>query len=201
MKIAEDTKIFEIVKSYNEYKERVAKELTELCRKMIAEKNMSSAITEIEVRPMYDEETPFRLFFTINLDGLSIPKNMAIKSNEDLNENIEIIIKGVQYDLKLIDEYPDEFKLWSFMHTHESIRERDKFCDLLIWPNTTTTSFGGGDYDVKRIKSVYAPRYLERLNESIASYADILSRMLNYKKDFEKLVKEMEAKDNDKRAD
>lgn len=190
----------EIIQSYNEFKECIAKELTELSRKMIAEKNMSSTITEIEVRPMYDEETPFRLFFTINLDGLSIPKNMAIKANEDLNKNIEIIIKGVQYDLKLIDEYPDEFKLWSFMHTHESIRGRDKFCDLLIWPNTTTTSFGGGDYEVKRIKPVYAPRYLERLNESIASYADTLSRMLNYKKDFEKLVKEMEA-NNDKRTD
>lgn len=160
----------EIIQSYDEFKERIAKELTELSRKMIAEKNMSSV------------------------------KRMGIKGDEDLNENIEIIIKNTQYDLKLIDEYPDEFKLWSFMHTHESIRETDKFCDLLIWPNTTTTSFGGGDYDVKRIKSVYAPRYLERLNESIASYSDILSRMLNYKKDFEKLVKEMEV-NNDKRTD
>ena len=200
MKITEDTKIFEIIKSYNEFKERAAKELTELCRKIIAEKNMSSTITKIEVCPMYDEETPFRMFYTLNLGGLPIPKGMPIKGNENLNENIEIIIKGAQYDLKLIDEYPDEFKLWSFMHTHESIRG-DKFCDLLVWPNTTTTSFGGGDYSVKRIKSVYAPRYLERLNESIASYADILSKMLNYKKDFEKLVKEIEVNDKDKRAD
>lgn len=200
MEIKNSSRMCEIIQSYNEFKERIAKELTELSRKMVAEKNMSSIITEIGVRPMYDEETPFRIFYTLNFDGLPIVKRMAIKGDEDLNENIEIIIKNTQYDLKLIDEYPDEFKLWSFMHTHESIRETDKFCDLLIWPNTTTTSFGGGDYDVKRIKSVYAPRYLERLNESIASYADILSRMLNYKKDFEKLVKEMEV-NNDKRAD
>jgi|GEM_PF-6343134 len=200
MEIKNSSRICEIIQSYDEFKERIAKELTELSRKMIAEKNMSSIITEIEVRPMYSEETPFRIFYTLNFDGLSIAERMGIKGDEDLNENIEIIIKNTQYDLKLIDEYPDEFKLWSFMHTHESIRETDKFCDLHIWPNTTTTSFGGGDYHVKRIKSVYAPRYLERLNESIASYADILSRMLNYKKDFEKLVKEMEA-NNDKRND
>lgn len=155
----------EIIQSYNEFKERIAKELTELSRKMIAEKNMSSVITEIGVHPMDDEKTPFRIFYTLNFDGLPIVKSMGIKGDEDLNENIEIIIRNTQYDLKLIDKYPDEFKLWSFMHTHESIRETDKFCDLLIWPNTTTTSFGGGDYAVKRIKSVYAPRYLERLND------------------------------------
>ena len=200
MEIKNSSRMCEITQSYDEFKERIAKELTELSRKMIAEKNMSSMITEIEVRPMYSEETPFRISYTLNYDGLLIAKSMGIKGDEDLNDNIEIIIKNTQYDLKLIDEYPDEFKLWSFMHTHESIRKTDKFCDLLIWPNTTTTSFGGGDYDVKRIKSVYVPRYLERLNKSIASYADILSRMLNYKKDFEKLVKEMEA-NNDKRTD
>lgn len=200
MEIKNSSRMCEIIQSYDEFKERIAKELTELSRKMIAEKNMSSMITEIEVRPMYSEETPFRISYTLNYDGLLIAKSMGIKGDEDLNDNIEIIIKNTQYDLKLIDEYPDEFKLWSFMHTHESIRKTDKFCDLLIWPNTTTTSFGGGDYDVKRIKSVYVPRCLERLNKSIASYADILSRMLNYKKDFEKLVKEMEA-NNDKRTD
>lgn len=107
MEIKNSSRMCEIIQSYDEFKERIAKELTELSRKMIAEKNMSSMITEIEVRPMYSEETPFRISYTLNYDGLLIAKSMGIKGDEDLNDNIEIIIKNTQYDLKLIDEYPD----------------------------------------------------------------------------------------------
>ena len=200
MGINNDTKICEIIDSYDEYIKNIAEQLTDFSVKKITEENMSCIIRKVEVKPTYDEDYPFRIHYVLNLGGVSIPAYIKIGYNEDLKENIEILIKKAKFDLKLIDEYPDEFELWAFMYTHENIRG-DKFCDLLVWPNTTKTSFGGGDYEIKRIKSVYAPQYLKRLNESIESYTDILSKLFNYKKDFEKLVKEMEEKDNDKRAD
>ena len=192
--VNKDTRMSEIKASYDQFREAIAKKLTKECRNQILERNLSSVITEIEVVTMYDEETPFRIIYTFNLNGVSIKKFAGIKYNESLNEKLELVIKNVQYDLRLVDEYPDEFRLWSFMHTHENVRD-DKFCDLLEWPNTTKTGFGGGDYEVKRIKSKYVQGYREKLNESIASYADALSRMLNYRKEFEKLINEMEKKE------
>lgn len=192
--VNKDTRMREINASYDQFRKAIVKKLTKECRNQILKRNLSSVITEIEVVTMYDEETPFRIIYTINLNGVSIKRFAGIKYNESLNEKLEFVIKNVQYDLRLVGEYPDEFKLWSFMHTHENVRG-DKFCDLLEWPNTTKTGFGGGDYEIKRIKSEYVQRYREKLNESIASYADALSKMLNYRKEFEKLINEMEEKE------
>lgn len=198
--VNKDTIMCEIKASYDQFRDAIVNKLTKECRRQILERNLSSVITEIEVVTMHDEETPFRIIYTINLNGVFIKRFAGIKYNESMNEKLELVIKNAQYDLRLVGEYPDEFRLWSFMHTHENVRG-DKFCDLLVWPNTTKTGVGGGDYEVKRIKSEYVQRYWKKLNESIASYADALSRMLNYRKEFEKLINETEEKNNDKRTD
>lgn len=200
MEINKDTKAKDVISTYREFEKRLMSSLVGACRKVVADNMLSDVIKDIEVCKRNDDDCPFLINYIECLGEISFKKSLGIKYDESLKHNLDIIIKNVKYDLKLIDEYPDEFKLWSFMHTHENDNNHYHFCDLIKWPNTTTTSYGGGSYDVERIKSVYAPRYLDRLNESIASHSEILSKLLNYKKEFETLFKEMEAKD-DKRRD
>lgn len=131
--------------------------------------------------------------------------------NESLDTVVENIIKTNNYILELYSKYKGNCLMNDFIQKHLVYEKnitsniykkgviRFELGDLLILPNTTNFSCGGGDYEVKRVPKK-ANEFLSNIDNYINSLIDTITDLNNIKKEFNELKNRLdrEVKDNEK---
>ena len=129
--------------------------------------------------------------------------------DESLDTAVENIIKTNNYILELYSKYKSNCLMNEFIQKHLVYEKhivsniykkgiiRFELGDLLILPNTTNCSCGGGDYEVKRVPKK-ANEFLSNIDNYINSLIDTITDLNNIKKEFNELKNKLdEVKDNE----
>ena len=186
----QNTKISDMLNSRQEFLARLARRLSTQLIKAISETKTADYISSLDVIDTSSDEFPFEVMYGYKIDDVCMRDTIQIKYNNTVSEIVSRICKYVNYSIQLAIEYPDEFRLWLYMREHNDINGK-RLCNFIEWPKTTVYSSGGGDYEVKRVKSEYVPQYISRCDGLIESLSAALSNAIGYKKRLEDIVKEL----------
>ena len=124
--------------------------------------------------------------------------------DESLDTAVENIIKTNNYILELYSKYKSNCLMNEFIQKHLVYEKhivsniykngiiRFELGDLLILPNTTSYSCGGGDYDVKRVPKK-ADEFINNIDSYINCLIDAVTDLNNIKKEFAELRNKLDS--------
>jgi len=165
---------------FKEMQERREKEKEELRTQL--EKSLKDESIEVLSMNEYDES--YKVVIAFTLDGFRQEDDFYWNGDESREDFINKIKKRINYIKELREQYPEYCKQNDFIQTNSKFRKEfnlthmgydRKFylelqlADFLKLPNTTSCSFGGGDYEIKR-----TPKRVEEYNKNIDIAIDVL---------------------------
>src|SRR5690625_481496 len=165
---------------FKEMQERREKEKEELRTQL--EKSLKDESIEVLSMNEYDES--YKVVIAFTLDGFRQEDDFYWNGDESREDFINKIKKRINYIKELREQYPEYCKQNDFIQTNSKFRKEfnlthmgydRKFylelqlADFLKLPNSTSCSFGGGDYEIKR-----TPKRVEEYNKNIDIAIDVL---------------------------
>jgi uncharacterized protein (UPF0305 family) len=162
-------------KEYEESQKRKQKEMEEIQEQLKSALNFD----EIQVLSIKEDGENYSLYVTFQstLDDYVQEDTRFWESSESVVAFADKVKKWIDYIKELRGQYPEFCKQNDFIQSHSKFkktldlthmgykREYD-FCielaDYMKLPNSTSTGFGGGDYEIKR-----TPKRVKEYNENI----------------------------------
>lgn len=162
-------------KEYNALQERKEAERNEI------EEQLSTALKGENVKVISTKESgddyALHVYFEFTIDGYTQQDSSVWSSDESLEKFVEGIKNYIGYIKELRKQYPKFCKQNDFIQTNSNFTKKlelthmgykreynfsIKLADYLKLPNSTSCSFGGGDYEIKR-----TPKRVMEYNENI----------------------------------
>lgn len=152
-------------------------ELSKLC---------NDKIIDVRVILKYDGDSEYigsvyaNFIFGVN----RVEEKIFVRYDDDIEDIAIKLNKEYDYINSLIEKYPKNAELHWYIQNNRVISKCSEYggikyelTDMLILPNTTKCSFGGGDYEIKRVESHYCKKYLKRCDEVIQQCLDVITEV------------------------
>lgn len=184
-------------KEWEELQKRQAKEMEEI------QQQLKDALDfdEIKVHELKESSGDWDLtvVFQFTIDGYTQEDSALWDSSESLETFVDKVKRRIGYIRELRDQYPEYCKQNDFIQlhsifnktltlTHMGYERHYDFCielaDYLKLPNTTSTGFGGGDYEIKRTPK-RVKEYNENIDKAINFLIDCITELRNRRNDSE----------------
>ena len=165
---------------HRELEERRKKEHSEIQQKL----KEKLSLEDVELLKIEERDDSYRIVVAFTLDGYRQESCFYWDDNESQEDLILSVKRHVSYIKKLREEYPDYCKQNDYIQTNRKFTKdinlthmgyKRKFqieillADYMELPNTTSTGFGGGDYQIKR-----TPKRVDEYNRNIDVTIDVL---------------------------
>lgn len=147
------------------------------------ETSLSDESIEVVSMCEHDDEN-YKVVITFTLDGFTQEDKFYWNGDDSKEDFIKKVKRRIDYIKELREQYHEYCKQNDYIQTNSKFRKEinlthmgynRKFyidlqlADYLKLPNTTSTSFGGGDYEIKR-----TPQRVKEYNQNIDVAIDVL---------------------------
>lgn len=165
---------------FEEMQERREKEKEEL-RKQLEESLKDESIEVVSLKE-YDDS--YKVVIAFTLDGFRQEDDLYWNIDDSREDFVNKTKKHIDYIKELREQYPEYCKQNDYIQTKRDFYKKFtlthmgykrtyelklKLADYLKLPNTTSCSFGGGDYEIRR-----TPQRVEEFNKNIDIAIDAL---------------------------